>query len=228
MHQIPFLCLANSARQGGHCIAGIDLRTREWVRPVGSTGGPLTTSEVTIHGSSQQVQPFDVSLLTVGEHAPEVGQPENVTAPLGSARFHRLAESSCADPPINLSGLLHTGTDLFRLGGEKNDRLSHEDLQRDALDGSLTLILVQDPEIVSEPERRWRMGVPLGSKVHRLRVTDLRFRSRRKVGGPWVVCVSLSAAFKGFHYGLIAMATPLSDIPNDITFKTPTAGDPAL
>ena len=32
------VCLANSARPGGQCIAGIDLDTRQWVRPVPRDG----------------------------------------------------------------------------------------------------------------------------------------------------------------------------------------------
>lgn len=38
MSIVRMVCLANSWRPGGRCIAGIDLDTGEWVRPILSTG----------------------------------------------------------------------------------------------------------------------------------------------------------------------------------------------
>lgn len=44
--EIDLLCLANSRREGGRCIAGIDLKSGKWIRPVKSDGSPFTISEV--------------------------------------------------------------------------------------------------------------------------------------------------------------------------------------
>jgi hypothetical protein len=38
---VRILCLANSIREGGRCVAGIDYATGRWVRPVLLGGGPI-------------------------------------------------------------------------------------------------------------------------------------------------------------------------------------------
>ena len=67
------------------------------------------------------------------------------------------------------------------------------------------------------------MKVPYGSKVHSLRVTDPVFRNRVKNGGRWVICVSLGSVFQKSHYGLVAMAMPLDQVPTGYSFAPPLA-----
>jgi len=42
MKMAEIIILANSVRPGGYCIAGIDIKTKEWVRPVGPPQGKAT------------------------------------------------------------------------------------------------------------------------------------------------------------------------------------------
>ena len=44
------ICLANSWRPGGRCVAGIDVDTGEWVRPVPPGGGAIPESRTYMQG----------------------------------------------------------------------------------------------------------------------------------------------------------------------------------
>ena len=52
------VCLANSIRHDGRCVAGIDLDTGEWVRPVPPGGGGIPYQRTCING--QTVELLDV------------------------------------------------------------------------------------------------------------------------------------------------------------------------
>jgi hypothetical protein len=219
MQQIPFLCLANSRRDGGHCVAGLNLETFQWVRPVGRIGGPLDDHEVTVEGTGNQLRPFDTVLLTVGDMVPEVGQPENVPLISGISPFQRLPKRMEPTSPINLGAALHQESSLFGLQGDKNDHVARSYLVRHSLASSLALLLIDNPEVMAKPKDGWRMKFRYESQVHLLSVTDLLFQERERQNGKWLICVSLGAAFRGNHYGLVAMAIPIDEIPMHITFN---------
>jgi hypothetical protein len=52
------VCLANSWRPGGRCVAGIDLETGRWVRPVPRGGGAVLEGRTMIAGAF--LKPLDV------------------------------------------------------------------------------------------------------------------------------------------------------------------------
>jgi hypothetical protein len=67
------VCLANSRKEQGRCLAGIDLDTKKWVRPVSKRyGGTLTVNEVT------GIQILDIIEIPLSDGGPDEGcQPEN-------------------------------------------------------------------------------------------------------------------------------------------------------
>lgn len=58
------ICLANSFRPGGRCVAGIDVATGQWIRPVPPRGGAIPILRTTINGRNLSV--LDVVKLRVG------------------------------------------------------------------------------------------------------------------------------------------------------------------
>src|ERR1700761_3892328 len=73
MREIRFLCLAVSRRPGGHCIAGIDIDSGEWIRPVTpTTHGALDHAQIKIFDPAVQTNPVLVSYclnaLGKGQH----------------------------------------------------------------------------------------------------------------------------------------------------------------
>ena len=65
--------MANSYKEGGRCVAGIDLDTGQWIRPVsGEPGGKLPTHKVS------DLHVLDVVEISLADDADDEGcQPEN-------------------------------------------------------------------------------------------------------------------------------------------------------
>lgn len=73
---IRMICLANSRKIGGRCVAGIDVNTGEWVRPVRDNGGALTLDDISYEdGTIPRV--LDIIDVPVSERQPLYYQPEN-------------------------------------------------------------------------------------------------------------------------------------------------------
>ena len=71
------ICLANSYKRGGRCIAGIDMDTRKWVRPFNPKGHEgAIGNERLIKGKEPQI--LDVLDIPIGGESENYGcQPEN-------------------------------------------------------------------------------------------------------------------------------------------------------
>ncbi len=71
------VCLANSYKHNERCIAGIDVETGKWVRPVSSREDRAITKTMrAINGKEPQI--LDVLEIPLENHGPDEGcQPEN-------------------------------------------------------------------------------------------------------------------------------------------------------
>jgi hypothetical protein len=52
------ICLANSRRDGGRCIAGIDMATGRWIRPIPPKGGAIQEEKTFLSGNL--ITPLDI------------------------------------------------------------------------------------------------------------------------------------------------------------------------
>ena len=73
------ICLANSTKISGRCIAGIDVQTGKWVRPVSLVGGRASAVTGTIRRiKGQEPKLLDVLEISLKNDGPDEGcQPEN-------------------------------------------------------------------------------------------------------------------------------------------------------
>jgi hypothetical protein len=71
------ICLANSHKEDDRCIAGIDVNTGEWIRPISSLeNGAITEGIRKINGEEPQI--LDVLEIPFNDDGPDYGfQPEN-------------------------------------------------------------------------------------------------------------------------------------------------------
>jgi hypothetical protein len=70
------VCLANSYKHSGRCIAGIDIDTGEWIRPIGNCYEGAVGDERLINGQEPQI--LDLLDIPIGSSADASGcQPEN-------------------------------------------------------------------------------------------------------------------------------------------------------
>jgi hypothetical protein len=82
MPESRFLCLAVSRRDGGNCIAGIDIDSGKWIRPVNAkTRGAFADHEIIVVDGGTQLhrilEPLDVLHLRLGKYVGDNVQPEN-------------------------------------------------------------------------------------------------------------------------------------------------------
>jgi hypothetical protein len=84
MRESRFLCLAVSRRDGGNCIAGVDVDTDVWIRPVNPKNhGALHDFEIVVKDHKtrklRMMAPLDLMQMRLDEPVGSSGQPENWT-----------------------------------------------------------------------------------------------------------------------------------------------------
>lgn len=73
---VKMICIANSRKIGGKCVAGIEPDTGNWVRPVRPGGGALSLDDIRCRdGSPPGV--LDIVRVPVVRREPLYYQPEN-------------------------------------------------------------------------------------------------------------------------------------------------------
>jgi len=123
-----FLCLAVSRRDGGNCIAGIDLDSGKWIRPVrASNRGALGDHEIVVKDAATQklriLAPLDVLRLRLAGRVASKVQPENFELAHQSdgdvyqvlRRFDARLDRKMLDSRVDRNGpLLHSYTDRIK------------------------------------------------------------------------------------------------------------------
>jgi len=148
------LVLANSAKQGGRCMAGRVLENRngsyiagEWIRPVMPHHNGCDSMPEAV---CRQVNPLDVVTLELSSAAPVVGQPENHLWQQESAidlawSYNQLQGS--------LNGILDHPADIWRdIHAHRDDEVT----SRYSASQSLYLIQPTDLELQLEIDPRGR------------------------------------------------------------------------
>lgn len=83
------VCLANSYKRGGRCVAGIHLASKKWIRPIGSGDEGAVGNERLIDGTEPQL--LDILDIPIGSVADNLGcQPENVV--LNAGKWHKVGK----------------------------------------------------------------------------------------------------------------------------------------
>ena len=202
------VCLANSYKEGGRCIAGIELNKNnelphdlKWIRPVCNTlHGEIPTMLV------QHIKPLDILKFKIIANASEGFQSENVLFDkkslkrIGSIDISKLSDLCFYRSPF-----------LFE---SKGKAISEECIGQ--LEHSLILISTSVFEII---ERKYeeklnsqiRIKFDYNSNEYDLPVTDPLFLDKYKndkhvlSGIPLIyLVVSLGILHEGWHYKLVA------------------------
>jgi hypothetical protein len=208
------VCLANSRKLGGRCVAGktIDSETPPvWVRPVSACGdGALSLFDIRF-GDGRCPQLLDIVTIPVRHAAPQDYQRENYL--IGSGRWSSEArfEGDLAHLCDRVDTLWLNGC---RSGGGINDRVPVAEANK--LRSSLLLIApesVQMRVVNSFEKKSVRVRFIYRRVCYDLKVTDPVAEARyldRPVGTetirtrPLHLCVSLGVPFEGYVYKLVA------------------------
>jgi len=211
------VCLANSDKPGGYCVAGREYEGRGfggWVRPVSDRSGEEISfmEQKLADGSTPKL--LDIIEIPLEEPRPRACQTENHLIARGQ-RWEKVGEF----PRHELLPLCDDIGQLWINGQHSsrgtNDRIS--DAEASTLDTSLVLI---QPEVLSvsvipnpwEGKRQARAAFRYRGKGYDLVLTDPSLRrhflslgeGEHRYTHPAVLCVSLAGPLEGCWYKLVA------------------------
>lgn len=218
MPKIDFLCLASSRRSSGRCVAGIDLATGAWVRPVPVHGGEFTQSacQTTL---GRTVEPGDVVRLKLDQAAPLLHQPENWIIG-GTVPWKALPYLTAAEWRSWMRKTVISVPDLF---GSAGDRISMTDLKANPPGYSLAVVEPSDltflvtTSMSGNPQVRARFTV--SGQYYDLVLTDLLWEAHIEskdlayltaadtdlaTATHVFLCLSLAGGYQGSHFKLVA------------------------
>jgi hypothetical protein len=132
----------------GYCIAGIDVDSGEWVRPVSAFSyGEFGSREITVKDhetkSSRLMSPFDVICLRLDRRASNNGQPENWVLDLNSKALpHAILDRGANDESVlaRIRDLAEQSSSSGLLLGTQGKEISHREIQKEPISHSLCVI----------------------------------------------------------------------------------------
>ena len=187
--KVTFMCLANSRKLSGRCVAGVHTGGEGWIRLVSrSSYGTLARSHYTLAGGGQ-VGLFDVVEVDVARARPEIHQPENwvlgrggwgfIDWVLGPPRWKLIEEVSGPGALPLLGTYLSIAPDLL---GDNRSRVSYYQFKESPAAASLTLMEPSDVRWKIGQSRRGRRQTraefPLAGCQYDLPVTDPEWERR--------------------------------------------------
>jgi hypothetical protein len=134
------VCLANSYKHGGRCVAGICLESHRWIRLRGAADdGALSVREYTLTGGAGELRLLDVFEVDLHYPIPSDCHPEDwATMPMA----WRLIERPCS--PERWKQVVAAEDRTTGLLGGSRDRISAAELLAKPAKSSLSLISPDD------------------------------------------------------------------------------------
>jgi len=209
---IRFICLANSYKTGGRCIAGIELDDNgnpiivggspKWIRPIANTNHGQVPNEI-----AEPFQLLDIIQTEIIVNQPDLHQVENVTFTEGN--FQKIGEFNKG----NLVVLCSNDINIFG----NNRSAVHPDKIGD-LHYSLILIEINQFTLtLNRDEERLhpqvRMTFQYHNRTYNLPITDPKFYSHEDFINnsqelshfdTIYLCISLGGEYNGWYNKLIA------------------------
>jgi len=128
------IILANSRKLTHRCIAGIDITTGKWVRPVSDQHDKVITWEMR-NVNGQEPELLDIlSIPLLSTKLDDESQPENQL--LGTGKWIRLGKAK----PEDVRKYLERSGPIFY---NMSDRVSWDEIQKRARDGRKSLVLIE-------------------------------------------------------------------------------------
>jgi hypothetical protein len=220
MPPCDLICLANSRKLGGHCVAGLRLDGSGWVRPTGILpDGILLPLDYTLHDGTEAT-PLDVIRVGLRGHQPAPHQPENWV--IDGSRWTLLTRPATANLAEVLRRALIAGPEL--LSGTA-DRAAYVSFLKEPAQASLALIAPETLHVYHQTfhgRHRVRGQFSLGdgsqAALYDLSITEPHWedlvihqgpRTLRQADRRFVVTISLGEPYQAECYKLIAAIIPL-------------------
>ncbi len=208
MTAVTLVCLANSRRSRGRCVAGITIPDHRWIRPVNPGGAALFPRD-TICQDGSVPQVLDVISMSLTRPEPLYYQPENWIITPGH-QWRKVGRY----PVAKLDEFCTGDSSIFHGGG---DRLSEEECKSLGLTRSLLLIKPRElrfcKTVNPKGNDQIRAHFSYGRYNYDLVVTDsvweskysgLSYETHEPDDDVHFLLISLGENFHGYHYKLVA------------------------
>ena len=235
MAEVEVICLANSPKLGGRCVAGFCSEIG-FVRLVADERGAALSRQATILDTGVELQPLISFWVELERHAPLNYQPENW---LFVPRSFDFADSWTSTD--DLSFLLDLCDDSPVLLEDDSPSVPVAWTKANGFEQSLTLVHVQSPRFGStkraDRNPRRFCEFTFNGQTHNLAVTDEQMKKRiqdangnLETASEWILTISLGEPYKSHHYKLVASAIELPTIkrPEQIAAGLPLAVEQTL
>lgn len=208
MPEFEILCLANSRKHQGRCVAGIRLDGEGWLRPAGwNAEGTLYSNDYFL-ADGTETGVLDVLRIGCVRPRPEVHHPENWL--IKREPWTLLARPASEEIAPLLQHHLTPGQDLF---GDTSDCILYRTLRETPISASLALVLPDEIRwgVHAKPygSRQFRVLFSLGSASYDLPLTDQNWEPRLNLLPP------------GMHHRLRAGLQPEEVILLTISLSEP-------
>lgn len=189
------ICLANSYKHNGRCIAGIDIDMGKWVRPIPQNCDAIYDERL-IDGRYEP-QLLDLIEIPIGDQAPDKGcQPENRF--LGGGTWKLIRRLSVKD----ITRYIEDTKNLLHNQEKKVDPEIFKQISRNEW-RSLQLIRVSNPNFVTNPFNSQENPIctfPYSKIVYELKVTDPiiidKVRKDEHISKECLLTISMATPFK--------------------------------
>lgn len=199
------LCMANSRKPKGRCIAGL-LPDGSWIRPVSTSTGEAIGEFQTLLDIGRPIQPLDVVKIPIKSTAARHHQQENQLIANRPWRF--LSERSITDEDI-ADFLSQHAYDKGTLFGDPDRSISWSEVKENRINHSLALVRTSEPIFRRTENRngqlRFSSTFGYGEYQYRLPITIVGFEKSippininqvYRSESDWWFTVSLGEAFK--------------------------------
>ena len=192
---------ANSVKHGQHCVAGKNLATRQWIRPVADvTGKELEHEQAKCRNPYGRflVKPLQKIQMELDANVPLPHQPENyLVTDKEWIQTYKIE-------PEEVPSFLDYPEDLWGQGNAIDADLVNRGVI--TIQQSLYLISVPELELYKNEENKRRIEFLYNGVNYDLPVTDPNFDEllRREKEHHGFICVSLGEEYNGRHYKIVA------------------------
>lgn len=220
---VEVLCLANSTKHGGRCIAGLRLDTGGWIRPIPGTENNELHPRHFRTADGHEPEPLDSLRIFVDKHQPECHQPENWL--LSDEPWELIASGWTKRAVIAINAAIELDGEIFGTSGDSIERAT---LAESPAVSSLSLLLPNQVEFYrDERKEQQRAAFEFGGTAYDLPVTDpewcekIRSQEFKRMpatahideGMRLVFTISLGEPFEGRCYKLVAAVFTM---PSDV------------
>ncbi len=148
MRESRFLCLAVSRRDGGNCIAGVDVDAGTWVRPVNPKNrGALRDFEIVVKDHRtrklRMMAPLDLIKLDLEMPVGNDGQPENWTLSPASGGEEFSVLCQAGDDPFLVTvvrNLADASNSFNLIFGTPDNKVAHSEIEKEPISHSLCVV----------------------------------------------------------------------------------------